>query len=200
MHELSVAPDGHLWIEDLAERSGKDINTIGWLCEQELIQAVKIGDRWAVRVVQVTTPQTGTAIVRDLKAGRDISIGSVIGQYIVQDGKNREKDRQRRLAQAPIREVIDESRKHLKFTWYTLGGGAMFALIGIVLSWPVASLMIIPAYEQAKEAVMLAEQHGDSSLVEEAHQIETHARITAIVLWTVMAFVGMFLLLAISGG
>lgn len=190
-------PEGHMWAEDLAIKARQDVDAIISLCEQEIIQGVKMGNRWAVRVVRTTTTQAGTAIVRDLKAGGDISIGSVIGQYhyiAVLDGKDREGDKKQFLTQEPIRQDIDVARRWIKWSWYALAGGAAFFIVGTVFVWPIAAFLILPGAAQSAKALSLAQKHGDAALVEEAGAVNRQAVIMAFVLWGVLILVGLFAL------
>ncbi|MCA9940040.1 MAG: hypothetical protein KC418_15475 [Anaerolineales bacterium] len=188
------APEGHYWVEDLSVVAKKDLETIKWLCEKEYIQGVKIGDRWAVRVIRTTTTQAGTAIVRDLKAGKDITIGSVIGQYVVRvDGKDPIKDTKERIAQNPIRLQVDGARYWLRMVWILLGGGAALFLIGLGLTWPIAALVVLRALSVANQALEMAQKHGDQALLEETQYIHNQAKALAIILWGIM-------LIALIGG
>jgi hypothetical protein len=185
--EAIEPPLGYMWVEDLAVKSHQDVNTIISLCEQEYIQGVKLDGHWAVRVVKTTTTQAGSAIVRDLKAGGDISIGAVIGQYVTfHDGKNREKDRKQFVSQEPIRSVIDEARKWIKWSWYALAGGLMLLFAFIIITWPIAAFLIIPGVTVSKRALELAQNQGDGALIEEATSIHNQAVIMAVVLWGVL--------------
>jgi hypothetical protein len=180
------APEGHLWADDLARAANKDVNTIVWLCEREFIQGVKLDGHWAVRVVRTTTAQAGTAIVRDLKAGRDIAIGSVIGQYVTLDGKDRVKDARERVAQTPVRAKLDDARHLLYGVWLLLGGGIALYFFGLMFTWPVAAVLVIPAWIRARQAVEMAEDHGDKVLLGEARSIQTQAAVTGAILWGVI--------------
>lgn len=192
--ENNAPPQGHMWAENLASKARQDVAAIISLCEQEIIQGVKIEDRWAIRVVRTTTTQAGTAIVRDLKAGGDISIGSVIGQYhhvVVIDGKDREKDKKQFFSQKPIRQDIDTARKWIKWSWYALAGGAAFFIVGTVFVWPIAAFIIIPGAVQSVKALNLAKEQGDTALIEDARAVNRQATIMAFVLWGVLILVGL---------
>lgn len=184
---MATLPEGYMWVEELAHLAKQDIKSLIWLCENEYMQAVRYDDRWAVRVIRKTAPQAGTAIVRDLRAGGNITIGQIVGQYVtIDDKKDHSRDHEERIAQTPIRYRIDHARQWIRWTWLILASGSVFALIGIVLSWPVASLMCIPAWERADKALDMAKTHGDKALLEEAQHIRNQARITTILLWGVM--------------
>lgn len=199
--EFTRAPDGHMWAEDLAAQARQDLDTIIWLCEQEIIQGVRIQERWAVRVVRTTNTQAGAAIVWGLKLGGEISIGSVIGQYVtIIDNKARVRDRSEFVAQEPIRDDIDKARQWIRWSWYALAGGFALMFAFIVVTWPIASLLILPGYNQSKAALERASKHGDNALIEEASSVYNQARITATILWGVLViaiFIG--LVVAISG-
>lgn len=90
---LIQPPVGYLWVEDLSRRARKDLNTIVWLCEQSLIDSKKNDGRWGVRIVGSASVQAGSVLVHDLKAGRDITIGSIIGQYVTLNGNDPRADK-----------------------------------------------------------------------------------------------------------
>jgi hypothetical protein len=182
------APEGHYWIEDLATLAKKDVETIKWLCEKEYIQGVKIGNRWAVRVIRTTTAHGGAAIVRDLKAGKDITIGSVIGQYIALDGKDRVKDAKERRAQTPIRSQIDVARHWLRIVWILIAGGAALFLFGLIFTVPIAALVVLPALYYTNQAMEMAKNHGDKALLEETKSIYNQAKLLSILLWGFLLF------------
>ncbi len=188
---VALPPDGYFWVEELSRHTQKDLNTIIWLCERQMIDSQNLNGRWAVRIVRTTSPKAGAVIVRDLKAGRDLSIGSVIGQYITLDKKEDQTVKKERIAQMPIRQKIEAARQFIRWTWYVLGAGALFFLIGIVLSWLLAAFMIIPALSLASQAVQLAQAHGDSALLDEAKAVWRHAIGSAVLLWAVViTFIG----------
>lgn len=167
----------------LREKSRKDVNTVIWLCEQEFIQGVKLDGRWAVRVVRETSYQAGSAIVRDLKAGRDISIGSVIGQYVSLNTKKPEADNRERIAQTPVRECLDLARWWFKATWILVTGGALFFLVGLIMAWPLAAVISLPGLWRATQATEMAEAHGDRALIEEAQTVRKQVIVMVAVLW-----------------
>lgn len=198
--EMTNLPDGHMWAEDLATEARQDQDVIAWLCEKEIIQGVRIQGRWAVRVVRRTTTQAGSVIVWGLKPGREISIGSVISQYVsIHKIKDGVRDRSEFAAQEPIRDEINLARQWIRWSWYALAGGLAIVFVFVVLTWPIAALLIVPGYNHSKVALDKAIEHGDNALIEEARSVYNQARVTATILWAVVAIsilIGLFVAMA----
>ena len=194
------APSGHLWAEELARTSQSDIETIIWLCKEEYIQGVNISGRWAVRVLKTTSVKTGKAIVRDLKAGRDIAIGSVIGQYIsIDDGQKEQKkrDHKERISQEPVRHQIEVARRLIHATWYIVGGGSLLFLVGLIFAIPLSALVAAIAVYFSNKASRLAKQHGSTVLIEDAEHVRSQSIVSASILWGGIVLVaGFFALIA----
>src|SRR5258708_497495 len=107
------APEGYEWVKDLAQSTRKDVDTLVWLCEGGFMEAIKLDGYWAVRLVRTGGGgPSGSAIVHDLKSGRDITIGSIIGTYVeVRGASFTPKDKEKMLAQAPILEKLNQARQ-----------------------------------------------------------------------------------------
>jgi hypothetical protein len=194
-----MLPDGYLWLEDLSKIGGQKVSDLTWLCENKYMSAVRLNGRWAVEVVRTTTTTAGSVIVRDLNARRDIAIGAIVGQYItnIYGGRSPSQlqlDTERRIKSEPILDVINGTRRWIYITWAVLFGGLVFDLVGVVLSWPVAAFMIIPAISRANHAYSMAQKNGDRSLIEEVKRVRNLAQITTYILWGGIALAVLFYL------
>lgn len=193
MHDYNEPPEGYKWVEHLASESKISVDNLVTLCEKQYIQAVRLQGRWAVQVIRegnMPHLSANAAVVRDLKSGRDITIGSVIGQYINVDSTTRTKDKAKYAEQVPLREKIERTGALLRLTWMILGGGVAFFLAGAVIAWPFITIIATMALNNASAAMDMAQDIGDRAAIQDAQEMLRKAQITAAILWGGIALTG----------